>query len=177
MAVTDTVVLPAQPTTGALTFVPLGGDGFTAPHSAYVLNNQQVTSDASGGATSLIAQMDPRFVSLVSFGSMRMIQAADTAVDVRWVIGPATGGVQIPQIIRQGLITDIASGITSSTISDVFNPTPLLLPGAGQTGQLLCQVVNVDTDILLMSAYIYNFDIRVRELTPMGPLLWSRGAT
>lgn len=177
MAVAESVTLPAQPSSGSVTFVPLGGDGFTAPQHAYAIQNMAATGAAGGGALSASILMDPRYVSLVAFATMRLVQAADTAIDVRFVIGPQAGGVQIPQIIQQRLVTDIASGITSSTISDSFNPTPLLLPGAGQAGSLSVAVVNVDTDILNLSAYIYCFNIRVRELTPMGPLLWSRGAT
>ena len=177
MAVAELVLLPLQPDVGNVTYVPLGGDGFTAPHSAYSINNMTATGAAGGGSLSCAIQLDTRYVSLVSFATMRLIQATDTAVDVRWVIGAAQGGIQIPQIIRQNLITDIASGISSSTISDSFNPTPILLPGSQNNGQLSVAVVNVDTDVLTLSAYVYNFDIRVRELTPMGPLLWSRGAT
>ncbi len=49
MAVSTTFTPPAQPTAGNLTYVPLGGDGFSAPLAAYAVQDFQDIGDATGG--------------------------------------------------------------------------------------------------------------------------------
>ncbi len=176
MAVASTFEPPAQPTTGALTYVPLGGDGYSAPLAAYSIQNHAVTGDATGGAASLTVDMDPRFCSLVSFVSFSILQATSADAEYSLKIGSSTG-TQIPSILHSDLQVAVSSTVSSKEINKTFNLIPMMMPGAGQAGQINLLVKNVDTDIVRLSALIYLFNIRVRELTAMGPLLWSRGAT
>ena len=177
MAVAIVVTLPSQPSDGSVTFVPLGGDGFSAPTSAYALQNLKVTGDATGGAASLTANLDNRFCSLVSFVSFRITQTTSADADFRLAITSAAGGVQTPQILESGPVTAISATVSTATINKTLQLQPMMLPGAGNSGAIDVDFLNVDTDIYRISALIYNFNIRVRELTPMGPLLWARGAT
>lgn len=177
MSVNSTVVLPAQPSSGTVTYVPLGGDGFTAPQAAYSVQNHAVTGDAGGGNLSVTVDMDPRFVSLVSFVSFRNAQATPGDAGYRLVVSTAAGGPQIPQLLESNVLTAISGTISSSTINHTAKLQPMLLPGAGNSGRVVVQMLNVLADLLQMSALIYLFDIRVRETTGMGPLLWARGAT
>lgn len=177
MAVASSVTLPSQPTLGSLTYVPLGGDGFSAPHSAYALQNHAVDGAAGGGANALTVKMDPRFCALVSFVTVQIEQTSSADADVRIVVTSQTGGVQIPQLTFSDQVTAISKTVNQASIGVTWNPPALILPGAGQAGQIVVQTLNVDDDLAKLSCLIYNFDIRVRELTAMGPLLWARGST
>ncbi len=176
MAVAVTVTLPATPSTGSLTYVPLGGDGFTAPQAAYVVRALQVTGDAGGGAATLTIHMDPRFTSLVAYVTAQNDQASSADADLRLVITPSTG-IQIAALTLQQPVVATSATVNSTTIGLTWNPTPLLMPGAANTGRIIMKMLNVLADEYRLSAHIYLFNIRVRELTPMGPLLWARGAT
>jgi hypothetical protein len=177
VAVSSTVVLPAQPTDGVVTYVPLGGDGLTAPQGAYAVVNFELTGASGGGASTLIVQMDPRYCSLVAFASFRILQTTSADADFRLTVGSQTGGRQIPQLLESGPVVAISSVVSNSEINKTLKLQPLILPGAGNVGQLRLDTLNVENDVTMLSALIYLFDIRVRELTPMGPLLFARGAT
>lgn len=177
MAVASSVTLPAQPTDGTMTLVPLGGDGFTAPHSAYAIQNHRVDGASGGGAAVLTVIMDDRYCSLVQFVTIRNDQVASADADLRLIITAKSGGTQIPQQTLSGPISAISATVNPSTIGVTWNPTPILLPGGSNAGQLVASMLNVENDEYRLSTMIYLFDISVRERTPMGQLLWSRGAT
>lgn len=177
MAVSETLALPNQPATGAMTFVPLGGDGFTAPAAAYAVTDMELAGDASGGAMSIFVTMDDRFCSLVSFVTVNIAQASSADADLRIAVASGSGTSQIPLAIHQNLQTATALVVNTKNVGFTWNPPPVMLPGAGQAGRIIFQAKNVDANDFFLSSLIYLFDIRVRELTPMGPLLWARGAT
>ncbi len=177
MALTDSWTPPAQPGIGTLTYVPLGGDGFTAPQAAYAINSYEIVGDASGGKVSMTIEMDKRFVSLVSFVSLSVLQATSADIDYRLVVGSSSGTDQVASHQESGPIVAISSTVSNAEINKTMPIMPMMLPGAGQSGKILMELKNVDTDRFRVSALIYLFNIRVRELTAMGPLLWSRGAT
>ena len=166
--------MPEQPTAGVVDRIPLGGDGFRAPIAAYAVVGHAVTGAVGGGLAALQVNMDPRFCSLVSWIAMQNAQVADADGDYRFAVF-GTGG-RIPVQTDSGLAVSIAIG--SSTLEKTWAPTPFILPGgSGPGAALIGQMLNVDADVYSLSALIYLFDIRVRETTPMGPLLWARGAT
>jgi len=177
VAVTETFTPPGQPTSGSLTYVPLGGDGYSAPQAAYAVQNHAVTGDASGGRATLSVVMDPRFCSLVSFCSFQIQQGTSADAEYRLTVGSDTGGTQIPPTVESGPVEAVVSLVSSSEINKTSPIVPMMLPGAGQVGRIRYEFLNVDGDVFSMSALIYLFNIRVRELTPMGGLLWARGAT
>lgn len=174
IAVSETVTLPAQPTTGVVDRIPLGGDGYSAPMAAYAVVQHQVTGAVGGGSASLQVNMDPRFCSLISYITMANEQVSAADADVRLVIFGTQG--RIPVLTETGEIASVGFGSTS--LERTWNPTPVILPGGTAPGAaLIGQMLNVDADVYKLSALIYLFKIDVRERTPMGPLLWARGAT
>ncbi len=174
--VNEIVRLPAQPTTGLVDYVPLGGDGYTAPFAAYSIVDMEVAGDASAGHVRMAVEMDPRFASLVAFFVHEIQQGTPATADVRLSVA----GPQVPSQTMQDNVDDISSTVADSNISLQFAPTPYILPGghkAGSVPRIFSRSLNVDGDTYRLSALIYLFNIRVREVTPMGPLLWARGST
>jgi len=174
-SVNEAVILPAQPTAGAVEYVPLGGDGFTAPRFAYSIVDMQVTGDATAGHAGLTVTMDSRFCSLVSYVTIENQQATSADAEVRAFI--AASGV--PGQVFQALIVATSATIAARTIGVTWNPTPFILPGSVPPNRprIVSRMLNVDTDEYFLNAFVFCFDIRVRETTPMGPLLWARGST
>lgn len=171
MSIAQTLALPDQPALGDVNLVPLGGDGFTAPHSSYHVNTFEVEGDATGGTVTQTIRMDPRYVSLISYATLRMTQVNDTDEIVRFTI---SGGGFMPRV---GCTRTLEHDPHLSTfeIFDTWVPAPVLAPGAGRTTSLSVICDNNVNNLYFVDALVYLFDIRVREMTPMGPLLWARG--
>jgi len=174
IAVSATVTFPAQPTIGLLTFVPLGGDGYTAPFGAYSLLGHRVTGASGGGSMVLRANMDPRYTSLISYVTGIDSQVASADADVRLLV--TADDSRVPPAIDQGLVAGTDAVMSTNTIVRTWNPPALILPGGNAISNVRFEMVNVENDVYVMHALVYLFNIRVRELTPMGPLLWSRGS-
>ena len=134
-----------------------------------------MTGDVSGGNAALQIQMDPRYCALVAWLSFADVQVSSADADVRFALFGSLG--RIPIQIDSGLVVATSATVSSSTLERTWAPQPFMLPGDGGGAAAIVQAVNVDADVYTMSAMIYLFDIRVRELTPMGPLLWARGST
>lgn len=177
MAVTEAFTLPAPPTTGSVEYLPLGGDGFSAPFAAYNVINAQVSGDASAGRASITCNMDSRYCALVAYASVAIEQGTSADADVKVFLA----GESFAEQTFQAPVESISATIASRTVTKTWNPTPFVLPGArlqdATQPRLDFRALNVDGDEFFLSALIYLFNVRVRELTPMGPLLWARGAT
>lgn len=132
-----------------------------------------MTGDASAGHAGLIITMDDRFTSLLSWAQFNINQGTPADADFRL----AVFGGAAPSQVLSGLSTAVASTLTARTIGQTWAPTPFILAGGPDVASLQIVFENVDTDVYTLSALVYLFDIRVRETTPMGPLLWSRGST
>lgn len=171
IAVSATVTLPAQPAVGAVEYIPLGGNGYTAPHAAYDVEIS-VTGAAGGGAADLRILLDPRFCSLVSYVFLQNVQ--DTAADAEFRVFIDGGGA--PAQVDAGDITSVAATVSSASINRTWNPTPVVLFGP-RAPIIGLSMTNVDSDVITLSTMIYLFNINARQATPMGPLLWARGAT
>ncbi len=174
MAVSVAVTLPGQPVVGASSYTPLGGDGLRAPFAAQNLNNFQATGDASGGGALLTVNLDPRFVSLVAFVPIQIIQGTSADVDARFVITAAP--LRTSQQVENRVIVATSAVMNTVTIAHTWNPTPQLVSGIDNP-RLAVQFLNVNGDEYFLDALIYLFRLDVREKAPMGPLLWARGAT
>lgn len=172
MSVSSAVTLPAQPTSGVVRYVPMGGDGFYSPQAAYHVSNHAVTGDASGGNATLQVVMDDRHCSLLSYLTISIIQGTSADADVR--LSLASG--QTPLQAFQGPVVAISATVIGQTITKTWNPPAYLIPGGPNVGTIECRALNVDGDVYRIGALIYLFDIRAREETPMGPLLFSRGS-
>lgn len=77
MSVTETINLPAQPTTGTVRYGPMGGDGWTAPLARYEIE-ASLDMDGSGGTWRIAINMDPQFMSVVALMGLLTDQGSDT---------------------------------------------------------------------------------------------------
>jgi len=175
IAVSVAVTLPAQPAVGRVTYIPLGGDGKMSPIAAYSVVGVGVTGAAGGGSALMTVTMDDRYSSLIQYVSWSNDQVARADADFRTRI--ATPIRLTPILSDSGLQTSISSSIASATVSRTWAPPPVILGGGSSPGFLEHAMLNVADDEYLLNAMVFLFDIRVRELTPMGPLLWARGST
>jgi len=180
MAISQTMTLPNQPgspLSGAVHRTPLGGDGFRAPMAAYILDNIQLTGDAGGGAVTIQVNMDERFCSLVAYMVYSNSQATPAAVGIRFRIDTAEGSSPIAPQVQSVFASALASTVSTSSINEIFTPTPVIIPGGGAGGLITVASTNALSDNNRLSALIYLFNINVRQVMPMGPLLWARGST
>lgn len=134
----------------------------------------QATGDVSGGAVSLTVTMDPRYSSLVSLVTWQIAQGTAADADFRVLLRGNTS----PTLLDLGTQPSTASTVSAFEVGRTWNPSAMILPGGNsENAQIQAHFTNVDDDEYFLDALIFAFDIRVRELTPMGPLLWARGAT
>jgi hypothetical protein len=169
MSVSSFVQLPSQPAAGRVSYVPLGGNGHAAPHSASVVEIN-LASDASGGTSTLSVQIDPRYTSLVSYVAVS-VSAATGAIANRLTIANSVFD-QIHNVDPTGY-----AAVTGATLaSKLWYPAPVMCSSDATTAGVLgyCYIqsiipnVNGETHYLRMR--FYNFDKRVRETTPLGLL-------
>ncbi len=173
MSVSDTFTLPDNPPTGLLSYVPLGGDGYTDPFAMYALRNFLVIGDATGGASTLTVVMDDRFCSMVSYASVIASGVNVNPTTVRWGLGSAVAG-QTPQMFRQRVL-DLGSILVSpSRLTDTWLPPAFLLPGA-DFSSLSCAVPNEDTDVQQIFCAIFLYNINARQKVPYSHLVQARG--
>lgn len=172
IAIAETLTLPAQPASGTLTRLNLGGDGFRAPIAAYSLEAMTLTGDVSGGSLRFLINMDARFCTLMAYSAFAIAQGSKSNADFRYILG----GDTVPGQQLTGTTTAINLTVHGTNNGFTWYPKPFVLPGGGQNSNLQLDVLNVDDDVVAMNGIFYLFDIRVRELTPMGPLLWAAGA-
>ncbi len=165
MAVAETFAMPNQPAAGHCKHIPLGGDGFSAPHSAYSLV-VNLAGAAGGGNSTITIYGDERYTQMVSYMRNEIVGvAADT--DQRMFI--------LLDTLEQIQINDpaIHSAVTSSA-SVLWKPPGVIFSSQNPTdARLLFQFLNVDGDTHNIDARVYNFDKRARELTPLSILLAS----
>jgi len=169
--------LPAQPSTGNVNYIPLGGDGFTAPIAAYGVSGATVAGDVSSGIATINLTMDNRYCSLVGYATGRILQGTPADAELRMAIGVTAAPLgKVPLQVDQGDVTAIAATVSPDSIAKTWLPPSIILPGGVDAPVLSLAATNVDGDFFTIDALIYLFNIRVRELTPMGPILFSRGS-
>lgn len=167
------MTLPGQPPTGETRYIPMGGDGFSAPFAAYNVIGHSVTGAVGGGAAVLTCIMDDRYVSLISYVQIDNVQVASADADLQILLTGANFGM--PTQAFSGVVTAVAADVNAGTIRHLWTPQPVLLAGSEKRGNLQMFMLNVDADVYTMSVLIYLFNIRVREVSPSGLLLWARG--
>lgn len=169
MAITVVLNIPGQPAAGALELVPLGGNGYTSPHSFYAF---EVISagDVSGGTNLVYVRPDERYTSLVPYVMTRVTGlAADVVVEV---VIAATALDRVTQ--------DQTIAFTTSNFAGhlVWRPPPMIIQTPGRTGSvdtpwLRWETANVDGEGLNCIGRIYNFAIDVREKISLPVILSS----
>lgn len=166
MAVALDVTLPdnaAAPGIGNPRFTPLGGDGWTAPQSVFEFGFSS-PCDASGGENTITVTFDPRFVQIVTY--VRLTNAgASTTLEMEIQLRP-------PLPFTAPIVSAFANAVPINGMA-TQNEMTWSPPPVPTMRRLVGRVPNVNGDTLVMSALIYNFNIRVLELVPLNLILGS----
>ncbi len=173
MSVASALQIPDQPAAGLTEIIPMGGDGFTAPHQAQVAT-VQLAGDAGGGSSLITIRLDERYTNLVSVVSANITGAA---ANTNYLLDLQMTAFEVYRIL--GFLTFVSFGgaITGALNSVLWTPPPVLAiapPGLASAPPLVrFGTANVDGDTNLLSVRVYCFDKRARELTPLNVLLAS----
>ena len=164
MSVEEILDLPNQPSSGTVTYEPLGGDGVVAPMAAYYVNNFAITGDASGGDASLEVNCDERFACLCA-----LMSTAANGGSISAGVGCQLSmrhGDPPPGILNIG-ITRTGDYISPDNRSRVhWNPDPIFGPH-----QVSARWDNVNGANFLLDVVFYLFDKNVEQITPLPQLL------
>lgn len=161
MSVSTTLTLPSQPGTGTLTFIPLGGNGFTSPRSAQLVT-VELDSDASGGTNKITVITDPRWENMIVWMAMEL-DSSTAAVDFQF--GQLPRGAPLQAVMKHRGVTDFSAleGVDSA----IWTP-----PSVPNISFFEVLTDNVDaTETLALKAYILNFDINSTHTVPLHLLL------
>lgn len=154
MTVTQSVQLPDQPTIGTVSLLPLAGDGYSAPHSYFVVDIDSV-QDASGGSAIINVEADPRFAS---YCAMCEVEDTDTTPKkFQIIIRPPNG----PSFSADKISTDAISGAQVL----MFMPPPLF-----PINHWEMRTANVDTFTFSGKMWILNWRIDAPTRVPF-PLI------
>jgi len=158
MAQAETLTLPAQPAAGSNEYIPLGGDGWTAPQSAFMVD-MQITGDASGGNSVLTIERDNRFEQIVSFLSIESVHtlALQFALGIRRIPGITIHHVGVAPIT------------TAVSLTSVLWAPPAFIDPTGWEAVF----PNIDTIVSRFRCLVYNFNIQASHKIPLNILLSS----
>ncbi len=164
MAVSVSNTLPAQPTNGSAVYVPLGGNGFTAPLSYYSVLSQ-LTGDASGGASTITIQLDSRFEAIVTLAqSFQTGGAAAVQHEAQLLQRQPTSAKHRARASGTGQF----EGNVSSVSLFSWSPPLVIDPES-----IILKCDNVDGDIHNALVWVFNYNKRASEKTPLNGLLAS----
>lgn len=164
MAVTTTVTLPAQPAQGVMTYVPLGGDGRSAPLGCYFVR-AEIDGDAGGGNATCIINFDERYTNLVAYANY-VIQADAAAGDFVIRLSKSSNISALTNVV--GTIPQVAGTTATDNAAFLWYPPPIYFQGDGSCVAIAPNVGVNET--YKLTAEVYVFDIDVRRLTPL-PIL------
>ncbi len=146
-------------------YVPLGGDGRSAPMGCYFCR-AEIAGDASGGNASIIINYDTRYTNLTAY--LNLMIAVDAAAG-DFLLGTFTGqgaSAAQPQIV--GTIPQVATAVNTNNGTFLWYPPPVFYQ---QEGQAFAVVPNVGVgETYKLAIEVLVFDPDVRRLTPL-PLL------
>ena len=155
-------MLPAQPASGKSTYIPLGGNGFLAPHSAYYVSNFKVDGDASAGTATLSIYTDPRYACLCSLVQAEGLSAAADA-EYHFSLWGKNDEITLTQVGTSPVIA--FEGVWRRS----WSPPPLM-----DFERVSVNLSNIDaTEDYRLSAVIYNFDIAAPHKIPLPQLFAS----
>lgn len=160
MAINESVTLPDA----VATYIPLGGDGLSAPFALYQID-KTVAGDVSGGAITSNFVLDARYCSMIRWIGMA-IGGVNADVEYRISIGAET------KMAITGTLVGVASTVSSEGAAGYWVPPQTVLP-PGQT--VSTGFTNVDGDTFRISMEVLLWNIRVRELSPWPYLMNAAG--
>ncbi len=168
VAVAQTDSLPDQPAIGASVYRPLGGDGWTAPHAQYSVL-QQITGDMSGGTSTLILDLDTRWMNIVYLLETLYTGSTTTVDSAMYVIS------EYPPNARHRARV-FGEMLFLSTLNDqgllTWNP-PLIVDAESVASEL----ENGNNAIHNFNSWIYCFQKRALEKVPLNVLLAALPST
>lgn len=163
MAVALSLTIPSSPAIGLLTYVPLGGDGWTAPHSVWELS-VALDGDGTGGNNVIDVSFDTRFQSICTYMRMRM-DSADVVIECL---------LELLQTHNQPSLSAFSNAIpvesfpSGNACTMTWCPPPI--PGMRRARGT---IPNNTGDTQLLQMYLYNFDINVLQRVPLNLILAS----
>ncbi len=161
MAVSTVLSIPDSPATGLLTYVPLGGDGWTSPHSVWEVSVASV-GVAGGGNNVVDVNFDPRWETVCAY--MRCTNdSASAAIEMLF---------ELLQTHNQPSLSAFANSlpVIQLTSLNVFTWCPPPIVGMRRAR---VTTTNVDGDTLLFQMYLYNFQRTVLQKVPLAHILAS----
>ncbi len=161
MSVSETVNLTGQPAEeGQIRIVPLGGNGIQAPKSMYEV---QITlsMDASGGECAITFTRDSRWQSICTLFN-GTVEGAAAGVEIMFEAQDAENSGPVARGFANA--TPIASVVSLNVA--VWNPPPIMT-----MTRWTVRSPNVNGDKLIVNAWLYNFNRRILELSPMWQIL------
>lgn len=158
MTVNVDLVLPAQPVSGSTIYIPLAGNGYTSPHSAFAVS-AVVTMDASGGVAALRLARDERWEHLVVL--MAALVSNTTVAPIQFDITSTSTAVSF-------VTSKIPTLLPGGTQAAIFTPPPIINPIT-----MNIRAANVDSFTLTASFMVYNFKIDASKQIPLDVLLAS----
>lgn len=162
MAVATTLNLPEQPAVGLVSYVPLGGDGWTAPHSVFEVSVASVGT-ASGGNNVVLVNFDPRWQSVVTY--MRCTNSsASTTLEMF---------MELLQVHNQPQLSAFANAVPVASIAGTVNLMTWAPPPIPGMRRARMTTTNTNGDDLLFQFYLYNFNINVLQKVPLNLILAS----
>jgi len=163
MAVSITTSLPDQPVTGVNTYTPLGGDGWTAPHSVAEVS-MSLAGDGSGGNNTITLNFDPRFVSIVTYVRLANSSGA-TSIEMTVQMLPALPRSQ-PQLQAFANLVPVIALTTENVLT--WSPPPI-----PHMARMIAIEPNVNGDSFILMAYIYQFQRTALQQVPLDRILAS----
>ncbi len=164
------VTLPNQPASpftavSSVQEIPLAGNGYTAPHSAWAVF-LELEGDVSGGTMSLTCTLDNKWSHLLAWSAAKFATLADEK--------RISYNVQVYEDLEyfQNQIYKTSFGQLNQ---EMWCPPPQMLvaPGAPDwTNSILLSTDNTDTEDLRWNLLIYNFKKDANKVVPL-PILHS----
>lgn len=171
MSVASVLTLPGQPTSGTMTYTPLGGDGYSAPFAVQNVALHAVTGDVSGGGVTLNVFFDTRYCTLIAWMAARIAQGTAADADLIFL----TSANREPPIVQSVRAEAVASLVSSRQINEVYTPPPWVYPGGDEAAFCGLRALNVDADVFDLSCCLLLYNINVRQRTPTTISLAGRG--
>lgn len=163
MSVSVALELPAQPVIGQSVYTPLGGDGWTAPHSVAEVAISSA-GDAGGGLNDISVTFDRRFQSIVTYAFLRN-SSASQGIEMRITLLPFLPR-STPQM--QAFANQCFANALDDTNLITWNPPPIPHFGVCQA-----RTTNVNGDTITLFMYIYQFQQTVLQEVPLDRILAS----
>lgn len=158
MAVSDIFTLPAQPGTGTSSYVPLAGNGFSSPHSMWIID-AQLTMDASGGDASVRVSFDPRFSCIAQVLSIESTDTTQRAGEFNITVQDSAAFFSVAKLLEVGVAADHLA---------LWSPPPIV-----RADRFIVRTPNIDTFELRARMILLNYDINAPTRSPLATLLAS----